>query len=68
VQANVVNANNSFTGDVQIVNLSGNVAVSGGNLGVGPFSITALGAGSVLTVLAAGHRHQRPLSTSPPTI
>src|SRR5262249_29288829 len=47
-----LSAVNTVSGDVQVVNLSGNLSVSGSNTGGGPFTITVQQAGAVLTVNA----------------
>ena len=53
ITASILSAVNTISGDVQIVNLGGNLSVSGSNAGGGAFAITAQGAGSVITVTPA---------------
>lgn len=57
VTATTLGATNSVSGDVQVVNTTGPVTVFGNNLGGGAFTVTALGSGSLLTVLGGAGKN-----------
>jgi hypothetical protein len=54
VTVSTLTATNTTSGDIRVVNLSGNLTASATNSGGGPVAISALGAGSVLNVGLGG--------------